>query len=147
MPRRGWGRAGFSARRATRAHDLGDARLVIGSQKRGAVGDHQVLAHQIVQGGQGLGGDGDRPLCRLSRDKVAAGVGNHVRMHPGAADDLCCVEMGDQAQGGRPLCAGAGGKRGEHVRVLGHLHAFGTELLEFGSQKAREVKLAGARRD
>ena len=56
--KRGVGQGGVLCDTRDERHNLGDAGLVVGAQQRGAVGTHQVLAHQVVQGGKFGGAHG-----------------------------------------------------------------------------------------
>ncbi len=62
-------------------HDLGDAGLVVCTQQRGAIGAYELLAHQVVQGGQQRGVDGDRLAIDHGAHQVTALVSHNMRLH------------------------------------------------------------------
>ena len=107
--------------------DLRHARLVVGPQQGGAVGDDQLLADVPLQEGEVL----HLQAPGFLQGQVPALIGDDLRMDIGSADGRGGVHVGDQAQS-RRIASGGGGQHGVHIAFVvqvGPLQAQGRQLI------------------
>lgn len=126
-------------------HDLGDARLVVGTQERRAVGADEVLAHEPVEHGELVGADGDEGARMLAADEVPARVAHDVRLHAAAGRRFRGVDVRDEPEGGQVLRAGARRDARGHVGMLGDLDVLGAQFAQLVCEHMREVELLRGR--
>ena len=122
-------------------HDLGDACLVVGAEQGRAVGHHKVFARECVERGKLIGRDRDGALGTLAADEGASLVMYDMRVHVGAAHNFGSVEVGDEAERGALLGAGAGRHVRDDIGVVGHVHALAPKLGKLIGKHARKVEL------
>ena len=130
---------------ADERHDLGHAGLVVGAEKRGAVGAHQVLAAHVDKLGELFLGHGNGLALNGPAHQVAAFVVHDMRLYARSGRDLGGVEMGDEPECRLVLGARARLNMGGHVAVLVHVHVVRPELAQLIGQQVREVELHRAR--
>ncbi len=124
---------------AHRLHNLGDARLVVGAEKRGAIGHDKVFALVLKQ---------LRELLRrghYARRKlyVATVVALHdARLDVGAARVEGCIVVGDEAYRGR-VFLGVARKGGIDITHAVHFHVLQALMLQLFLQVSCEDELLG----
>ena len=96
------------------SEDLCNARLVVCSEKRGAVGDDQVLTHIVLKEAEGLFVDGDLVV----QDDVAAFVVDSPGLNVSTGCTVRGVHVSDEADGGFTLAAGGGRQPTVDVAIL-----------------------------
>ena len=123
-----------------RLEDDGDARLVIRPQQGGAVGAHQVLAHELLE---------LRELGRLHDDvllpvqhHVPAGVVDDLGLHVLSGHVRGGVHVGDEADGGQMLAPRRGGQGGVDVALVVVPGVFDAQASELLHQQPGHVELA-----
>ena len=124
---------------------LGDAGLVVCPQERGAVGAHDVLAHEAREVRHLLGRGLDGLAVHHASHKVSALVVHHVRAHAQRGGVGRGVEVRAQAEGGQTLGASGGGDGPQDVGVLVHAHVHATHGRELVCQEARHAVLQRTR--
>ena len=126
-------------------HDLGDARLVVGAQKRRAVREDHVLALVLQDVGE-LPDTEDDVLLDVERH-VAAVVAHDLRPRVRARGVGRCVHVGDEADGGIGLAARRCGNRSVDHAALADPRVLDAERLELVDEERRKRKLLlGGRR-
>ena len=126
-------------------HDLGDARLVVGAQKRRAVREDHVLALVLQDVGELLGAEDDVLLD--VEHHVAAVVAHDLRPRVRARGVGRCVHVGDEADGGIGLAARRCGNRSVDHAALADPRVLDAERLELVDEERRKRKLLlGGRR-
>lgn len=109
--------------------DLRHARLVVGSQQGGAIGDDQLLTDVPLQEGEVL----HFQASGLLQGQVPALIGDDLRMDVRPADGGRGVHVGDEAQG-RSLAPGGGGQQGIHIAVVVQVGPLQAQIRQFLGQ-------------
>ena len=113
---------------------LGDARLVVGTQEGGSVGNDEVLAHMVFQFGELFYACCDA-RCLVQNDVCSVIVVDDTGFYVGSATVGARVHMGNKADG-RDLSVGVGRQGGIDVCMLVHLHLLHAEGFELVLQIA-----------
>ena len=92
-------------------HDDGDARLVIGAQKRGAGGGDDIFADLGSEIGEIIGAE--REVGGIGKaDRAAIVAADHARLYAGRVELRRGIDMGEKADGRAGAVAGDGGDDG-----------------------------------
>ena len=138
---RGVWQAGIVPETRHQRADLRHAGLVVSREERAPVAHDDVLAHELSQVGNLIGGGGDLGAVDDACDQVATLVVDHVGPHACGRGVDRGVDVGAEAQGGKALGTRRGRNRRGDVGVPVHddvLAAQGAQLL---SQNACHVML------
>ncbi len=128
------GEGGIGHQLLGQRQDLGDARLVVGAQQGGAVGDHQILSLFLPQ--LGIFGGGEDDVLFLVQQDIAA-----VVIFDDAGADVCGgnivhhVHVGDKAQDLALIAGDIAGDGAVNIAVLVHAGVLQAQRLHFLHQR------------
>ena len=119
------------------------ARLVVATQKRGAVGGDEVPAHHVLKVTVGLGAHPHLTAVAAGADgELSALIALDLRMHRVTVRLPSRVDVAAEAQGRKVFTAFARRPMGGHVRVVIEANVLSAQLLEVFHDDARHVELA-----
>ena len=128
-------------------HDVGDGRLVVRTEHRGAVGDDDVVAHVLLDFRM-LGRAHPQVLFLVQADVAALIAADHLRMDVGAEAGIHSVEMAAPADRRNGLVVGKiARKQCRQHAVFGNLNVDEAEFGKFFGEHAGELALAFGARD
>ena len=120
--------------------DLGDARLVVGAQQGGAVGDHQVLSLLLPQLGV-IGGGEDDVLFLVQKDIAAIVVFHDAGADVCGGNIVHHIHMGDKAQNLALITGNVAGDGAVNIAVFIHAGVLQAQRLHFLHQSRTQQRL------